>query len=205
MAVITLTQMMASQIETMSWGQRRNDAASRSLFGAQVIEVAGPLWLCDFKVAALVERQGSAWKSLMLRLRGQTNQLELWDVRRPVPYGTMRGAMGLTAQGAQGASTLAISAVGQASKTLLTGDLLQLGTSVTQQVVMVTADATSDMSGNIVVNIEPQLRNTFVSGSAVTWDRPKTLFRRIESETKWDYSPRVIRGFTVSLIEDWRP
>lgn len=205
MAIITLSQMMANQISTMSWGQRRNDAVSRSLFGAQTVEVGGPLWLCDIKVAPLLERDSGPWKSVIMQLRGQTNQLQMWDLRRPMPLGTMRGTFTLTALAAQGATSIAISAAGQASKTLRQGDLLQIGASATQQVVMVTADATSDLSGNIVVSIEPALRNQFASLSSVVWDKPKALFRRVESEIKWDYSQRVTRGFEMSFIEDWRP
>lgn len=205
MAVITMTDAMAQMIERMSWGQRRFDVTSRSTFGAQAQEVGVPLWAADFSIAPLYESRAGLWKATLLKLKGQVNQFEMWDVRRPVPLGTMRGTMTLAAGSAQSATSLVISAgVGQASTTLLQGDYLQLGSGVTQQVVMVMDDATADGSGDITVTIESPLRNAFSLGESVTWNKPKALFRRVESDTNWNYEPFIARGFGLTLIEDWR-
>lgn len=205
MAVITMTDAMAQLIERMSWGQRRFDVTSRSTFGAQAQEVGAPLWAAEFTIAPLYESRAGLWKATLLKLKGQVNQFEMWDVRRPVPLGTMRGTMTLGAGVAQGATTLPITAgVGQAGATLLQGDLLQLGSGTTQQVVMVTEDATADGAGAISVTVQPPLRNAFSPGASVTWNKPKALFRRVESDTNWNYEPFIARGFGLTLIEDWR-
>lgn len=190
----------------MTWGQRRNEVASRSVFGAQTTEVAAPVWIASISIDRLPDATDAGdWKSLLMRLRGQTNQLALWDQMRPVPTGTMRGTMTLSGSHSQGATSLVIDAgVGQASTTLLEGDLLGLGTGTTQQVVMVTADATANGSGVITVTIEPPLRNAFSTAAAVTWDKPKALFRRTNSDAQWDYSTVYASGFGLDLIEDWR-
>jgi hypothetical protein len=140
-----------------------------------------------------------------MQLRGKTNQLALWNIARPVPLGTMRGTMTLNASAAQGDTTLSIVASGQNAKTLLQGDFLGLGTLLTQQVVMVVADATSDGSGVISVTVEPALRNAFASGESVTWNQPKALFRRVDSKFGWQHSAAVVEGFQLDLVEDWRP
>lgn len=206
MSIISMTTELASQISLMSWGQRRFDVTSRSVFGAQAIETGHPLWTAEVTVAPRLERQAGPWKALLLNLEGQINQLELWDIQRPVPLGTMRGTMVLGEDAAAGAKTIQISAgSGQAGKTLLMGDMLQLGSGVTQQVVMATADAIADVNGDIEVSFNGPLRNAFSAASAVTWDKPKALFRRTVSESRWDYEPKFARGFGMSLIEDWRP
>lgn len=89
-------------------------------------------------------------------------------------------------------------------QTLLAGDFLGLGSGTTQQVVMVTDDATAVGQGEITVNIQPPLRNAFSAGSTVTWNKPKALFRRADSETMWEYSTITASGFSLNLIEDWR-
>lgn len=206
MSVITMTQAMASQITRMSWGQRRFDVTSRSPFGAQVIESGAPLWSAEFEIKPLLESETGLWKATFLKIAGQTNQLELWDVRRPVPLGTMRGTMVLDAAAEQGDTSLTIATdAGQASKTLLQGDLLQLGTGVTQQVIMLTENATADVNGDIVITFQSPLRNDFDAGSSVVWDKPKALFRRTEPNTNWNYEPFIARGFAMTLMEDWRP
>lgn len=205
MAVITMTDAMAAQISGMNWGQQRFDVTSRSPFGAQALEVGVPLWMADFSIIPLYEADAGLWKTTLLKLKGQVNQFEMWDPRRPVPLGTMRGTMTLGAGAAQGATSLAISAgAGQAGTTLLQGDMLQLGSGDTQQVVMLMEDATADGAGDITVTTQPPLRNAFSLGAAVTWEKPKALFRRTGSDSNWEYAPLVARGFSLSLVEDWR-
>lgn len=206
MSVITMTQAMANQITRMSWGQRRFDVTSRSSFGSQAIETGVPLWSAEFDIKPLRESEAGLWKAAFLKLGGQTNQLELWDVRRPVPLGTMRGTLTLSSNVAQGATVIPFSGgSGQANKTILQGDLFQVGTGVTQQVVMAVEDASSSGAGAISVTVSPPLRNAFTSGSSVIWDKPKTLFRRTDPNTNWYYEPLFARGFAMTLIEDWRP
>lgn len=188
----------------MSWSQIRLDFSFNSAFGSQGMEIGSPLWAVTLTSDRLYETDTGAWKALLMQLRGQTNQLSLWDFARPAPRGTMRGTMTVSTDAAQGATSLVIVASGENSKTLLAGDLLGLGTGTTQQVVMVTADATSNGSGVITVSIEPPLRNAFVATSAVTWDKPKALFRRTQSRAGWDYESVFASGFTLDLIEDVR-
>lgn len=190
----------------MSWSQVRLDFAFNSAFGSQGMEVGSPLWAVTLSSDRLYEADAGAWKSLLMQLRGQTNQLSLWDFARPAPRGTMRGTMTISTDAAQGATSLVIVATGENSKTLLAGDLIGLGSGTTQQVVMVTSDATSHVStGVITVTIEPPLRNAFVATSAVTWDKPKALFRRTQSKAGWDYESVFASGFSLDLIEDTRP
>jgi hypothetical protein len=202
MSVINFTTDIP--VASQTWGQKRNDMESRSIFGAQAAEVTGPLWVSSLAAPPQTEAGASLWQLLLLQLRGRTNQLALWCLRRPAPLGTMRGSMTLNADATQGDATLSIIEATQAGKTLLKGDLLGMGTATTQQVVMVTADATADGSGIISVNIEPPMRNTIAAAEAVTWDKPCVLFRRSNSDSNWEYQSRMVRGFTVDLIEDAR-
>jgi hypothetical protein len=89
-------------------------------------------------------------------------------------------------------------------KTLLQGDYLGIGSGLTQQVVMVVEDADSSDGRSITVQVEPALRNAFLSGEAVTWDKPKALFRRVDSKFGWQHSAAVVEGFSLDLVEDWR-
>jgi hypothetical protein len=190
---------------TQSWSQRRNDMEFRSMFGAQAVEVAPPLW--EIEVAAppisSVDNNSGQWQALLLQLRGRTNQLAVWNMGRPTPLGTMRGTMTASAA-SMGATSMTITAAGQGSKTLLAGDYLGVGAGVTQQVVMLTADATAVASGVITVSFEPALRNALSTGDVVTWDKPRALFRRTDSKAGWEYEPGIVKGMSMGLLEDWR-
>lgn len=199
MAVIQVPTGLS--VARQTWAQKRNDLSFSSSFGAQAVETSPPQW--ESAITASLKRP-EQWQVLMLQLRGQTNQLAMWNFGRPIPKGTMRGTMTLGTTAA-GAASLVITASGQASKTLLAGDLLGVGSGATQQVVMVTADATSNGSGVITVPIEPPLRNAFATGAGVTWDRPKALFRRKQGAAAWEYEPGKVSGMSLDLVEDWRP
>jgi hypothetical protein len=71
---------------------------------------------------------------------------------------------------------------------------------------MVTEDAVSTSQGNITVQFQPPLRNSFPAGQAVVWDKPKALFRRVSKELGWDYRGKntVTSGMTLDLVEDTR-
>jgi hypothetical protein len=202
MSIITFPSTI--NVSKQVWIQQRNDVEFRSMFGAQAVEVSAPLWSTSISAPTDLEINGGAFQAVLMQLRGRTNQLALWNMGRPVPLGTMRGTMTLGTT-AQGATSLAISATGQAGKTLTAGDYLGVGSGLTQQVVMVTATATADGSGNITVTTEPPLRNAFTAGSAVTWDHPCALFRRKSSTAQWDYEPKIVSGLLLDLLEDNRP
>jgi len=202
MSVITFPESLG--VARMSWAQQRRDISFASVFGSQAVEVSSPAWLVSLDSVGMRATEAGAWQSLLMRLRGQTNQLELWNLGRPYPLGTMRGTMLLNAAALQGDVVLSIVASGENAKTLVAGDLLGLGTGTTQQVVMVTADATSNGSGVISVTVEPPLRNAHLISAAVTWDKPKALFRRAKSDARWEYANIAISGFSLDLIEDVR-
>jgi hypothetical protein len=198
MAVVNLPTNFS--VAKQTWEQARLDMNFTSIFGAQAVEVGSPLW--STTISSSLKRP-EQWQAVMMQLRGRTNQLALWNFGRPVPKGTMRGTMTASAA-SMGATSMTITAAAQGGKTLLTGDYLGVGSGVTQQVVMLIADATSNGSGVITVSFEPALRNALSAGAVVTWDRPKALFRRTDSKAGWDYEPRVVREMSMSLLEDWR-
>jgi hypothetical protein len=202
MSVITFPSSL--KVNSSTWAQTRLDISFNSIFGSQGVEVSSPLWEVTISSPAMFESESGSWQALLMQLRGQTNQLALWNHGRTAPRGTMRGTMTLNTAAAQGDTTLSIIAASEAAKTLNAGDLLGLGSGQTQQVVMVMSDATADVSGIISVAIEPPLRNAHLIAASVTWDKPKALFRRKQSQASWDYETILASGFGIELIEDWR-
>jgi hypothetical protein len=203
MSIITFPSTL--KVAKFSWGQQRRDVEFRSSFGAQALEVDTPLWVATVTAPTIQAQADGGWQVLLMQLQGRTNQLALYNRGRPQPLGTMRGAMQFNANAAAGDTTISIVATGETSKTLLAGDYIGFGSTTTQQVVMVLSDATSDGSGVISVNVQPPLRNAFLAGDAITWDQPKALFRqKSSSPMKWDYEPKIVSGFMLDLIEDWR-
>lgn len=194
-----------AKVSSFRWKKAHRAAVFASIFGSQSMEGAGPLWEVDLSGVPQYWGEAQQMEAFLESFEGYKNQLELWYLTRPVPLGTMRGTMVLNADAAQGATSLVISAgSGQAGTTLLRGDLLGLGSGLTQQVVKVMGDDTADGSGVITVQIGTPLRNAFASGAAVTWNKPKALFRQKTLNEGIEYQAVIGQPWTLSLIEDWR-
>lgn len=204
MSVITFPT--ALYVTKFTWQQAPQNLTFRTPFGVQSVEISSPLWKVSLELDRVPQNQTGAYDAISVQLRGAANQLEIWKIDRPAPVGTMRGTMTLNGSHASGATTLSISAgVGQAATTLVAGDMLGVGSATTQQVVMVIAAATADGSGDISVSVQPPLRNAFTTGSAVTWDKPKALFRLISSSPFWTSQDTTSSGWAADLMEDVRP
>lgn len=192
------------------FGQQRHDLGyPNDVTGARQDRLLGPpRWtLSVVQPAELDQVTAGQWQALTARLRGRVNHLLAWDFGKPAPLGTMRGTMTLSAQANAGATQLQITAgVGQALKTLLAGDKLQVGTGLgTSQLVMVTVDAAANGSGVITVNIEPPLRLTFATATAVVWDKPSAHFKARETSNAWAYTEGSlsVTGLAFDFLEAW--
>jgi hypothetical protein len=96
-----------------------------------------------------------------------------------------------------------------AAPTLMPGDLLQIGSGLgTQQVVMVTAAAVADDLGAMAVTFEPPLRVAHSVGAAVKWDKPAAFFKMTSSASGWQYQPTKagpwVNGLSMDLMEHWQ-
>lgn len=210
MAVITFPSTLYAK--TLRWDRMDQDVTFRGPFGVQSMSQLAPLWKVAMTFDMQNESNAGAYQALLMKLDGTRNQLALWNLGRPTPRGTFTGASGTTtmAAAAVGATSLTLTNASYASKTLVAGDfigVLEGSNTLTQQVVMVTDDATSNGSGVITVNIKPALRYAMTGGgsSTVTLQQPKALFRLQTNTQGWEYSTTVVDGMTLDLIEDVRP
>lgn len=183
----------------------------------QVMDLLGERFAVSLDLApgsargALAQR-GQAREAFFDRLRGPLNTIRLWDLRFPVPSGTLRdgqpinvvngslaavtvvngssqavtvigGTPHVPAAIAQLAGTVTISHI--AGRTLKAGDLIGIG----GQLVRVMSDAVADGSGQMPVEFLPRIRVAMGPGAVVTWDRPTATFM-----LKADGVPTVWRG-----------
>lgn len=203
MSVLTWPSL---KVSSFRWKKLDRAVVFASTFGSQSAVTSSPLWEVELSGVPMYHAEANQVVSFLESFNGYANQLELHNLAQPVPLGTMRGTMTLSAGAAQGAGSLSITAgVGEAAKTLLKGDLLGIGSGTTQQVVRVTADATADAGGVITVSIGTPLRNAFSLGATVTWNKPKALFRQKSLNDGIEYVAVIGQPWALSLVEDFRP
>jgi hypothetical protein len=194
------------KVSSFRWKKTNQAISFGSAFGSQSVDVSPAVWTVELSGTPQYWAEAVSTEVFLESLNGYTNQLELWNLIRQVPTGTMRGTMVFAADVAQGDVSIQISAgAGEAGKTLLKGDLIGFGNGVTQQVVRIDADAEADVSGNITVSVSTPVRNAFATGDSITWNKPKALFRQKSLNDGIEYGAVIGQPWSLSIIEDWRP
>jgi len=138
-----------------------------------------------------------ALDNLLTELRGPVNGVWLKDWNYKA-RGDWDGT--LVVDGANQEGTQLALRGGAVSKTIAkVGDRFQLGKRAHQ----LTADATTDGSGDVVVSFEPQLKVIPTDGQAIITDNPMTLYRWMNSDSRpqFDKYRRVLRGIDLLFEE----
>lgn len=172
---------------------RLNTDTGAVIFGAGTVSDAGAYWL--FKGVQANNSTGHT-----------TANFELYPAW--APYGvttqdpTTTGSAVVWGSNVQPAS----GATDYTPTTYLAGDMLQIGSGVGSHYAMVTAAAAENDAGQIVVSIEPPLRQAISSGAAVTWDKPVAHYKLTGDSQAWQGVPGSsdVGGFAFDLLEDWR-
>ena len=66
---------------------------------------------------------------------------------------------------------------------------------------MIVADANSDGSGNVTVNVEPSLKVAHTQGTSVVITNTKGLFRMDNNELGWSANRVSVYGLSFSCTE----
>lgn len=208
MAIVAMPAAFGSTsfASEFSMGVQRNDMEERSdVTGVRAGRMLGPpQWTYHLRAPQrMTPAQAAVWKSMLLGLDGLTNYLSAWNLVETAPRGTMRGTMTCGALSA-GATSATITASGQGTNTLLAGDWLQIGTGLTGQLVMVTADAAASV-GVITVSFKHPMRIAQNAGTAVTWDKSLGHYKLMSPTPNWTYDPGTLAqgGFELDFLEQW--
>ena len=165
----------------------------------QAIDFLGERWAVKLDLAPGIDNiQGAAQEAFFDRLRGPVNLISMWNLRRPVPNGSIRGSPTLSGSIAQLANTMNIYSTAYA--TLRAGD--QLG--ISGQLVRVMADIVADVSGLFTgVEFLPRIRASagVSSGAAISWSMPTASFMLKADGVPTIFRPGAFDGASIDLIE----
>jgi hypothetical protein len=200
--------------------------------GAQVADYTGERWMVSLDIVPGIDGSGAdgivaaAIEAYFDRLRGPLNRIALWNLRRPVPLGTLRDGVvinvvngslaAVTVQNgaavtiptisgspinmaavAQGSSTVQIQTV--AGRTLLAGDHIGLPNG---QNVRVMADAVADGAGVITPEINPRARSDIAAyAGPVVWNKPTANFMLKSDGVPITHRPGMYESTSLDLVE----
>lgn len=163
------------------------------------IEMPGARWVASMhwegaQDAALRAEVEAFWTSV----RGQTNRVLLYHVRRPLPRGTLQTNTTFSAVAGIGVASFTLNAT--TGLTLKQGDMVGWTDGTSYQLFMVTADATA-ASNLMTVSVTPPVRKAISSGNTAVIVQPRAQFVLTSNEVRIPYSGYVGDSFSVDLVE----
>lgn len=193
------------EVASFRWKRTPKAATFSSIFGSQSLVGAAPVWEVQLTGVPQYWKGAVSVSTFLETLDGYRNQLALWNLVQPVPAGSLRGSLTLGFSTSQGATNVWVNGgPTQAFKTLLKGDLVGIGSGLTQQVVRISQDGATDATGLGNFLVTTPVRNFISAGSEVVWNRPRALFRQQTLSDGIEFNAVVGQAWTLSLVEDWR-
>lgn len=180
--------------ESIEWGSLKRAVQSRSpTTGAtESIEFPAERWQLSVTYPPRTAQSGGLAEAFFSRVVGGVDRIRIYNFRRPVPTGTMRGSPTLAATVTRGAQSLTINTTG----TLGAGDFFKIGDQLFQSMADV-----APVSGVLTVPLVQRVRSTLVAGAAVQWDRPTALFILPATINRASYSDGLLNRFTQDYDE----
>ena len=163
----------------------------------QVSELTGARWYGTFNLPPMSKAQALEYIGFLQRLQGRVHSFFGYDANHRSPSGTMSGST-LVVKGASQTGT-SINLDGGANSTLIlkAGDFFSVG----GELKMVTANATSDGSGNLTVNFVPSLRSSPANDSAITTTNPVCAMKLLGDSTSYSINNSNLYGISFSGLE----
>ena len=157
----------------------------------------GSLWKVGMSFNNLSGDDRSEMQAFLAKLNGQEHRFTLHDHSY-----TRRGV---------GTGTLTINGSGQSSANLVcstTGTLIigyvKAGdyVSFNNELHMVTADANSDVSGNITIKIAPPIRKPTINNDNIDYTSPVNGVFMLASKSGWSNELAGLSSFSIEAVED---
>jgi hypothetical protein len=167
----------------------------------QAVAHAGQRWEVDVTLPAMNRADAEQWVAFLVSLRGQFGTFTLGDPVGASPRGSAGGTP-LVNGASQIGGTLNIDGC-TASQTgwLKAGDYIQLGTAGSATLHKVLADADSNGSGQVALDIWPYIRTAPSDNATVVVTNTVGRFRLADNEQNWSIRETALYGITFGGIE----
>lgn len=191
---------------TTNFRIRRTVGMTKSIYtgSQQVYQYTGEWWECDVTMPPMRTANAREFVAFLVSMRGLVGTMYLgdWDCRDALGSASSSAGTPLVNGADQtGNSLICDGAPASATGYLKAGDYIQIGSGDTQKLHMLTADSSSDGSGDFTVEIEPALRSSPADDTALVVASTKGVFRLVSNETSWDTNAVSTYGISFGVIE----
>ena len=174
----------------------------------QTVSREGARWFLRMTFNDLQGADRSILRAFLAEMEGQVNRAEITDHA----YTGARGALGGTplVKGVdQTGSSLITDGWPNSTLVLKAGDLFSYDNGTNKELKMVTADGTSDGSGNLTLSIAPEIHTSPANNATITVVDPVGTFMLATPAVRWTNVPSQVAGsaspasdFSIEGVED---
>lgn len=196
MAVIAIPS--ALKIRSVSWTFDRPAQVNRSEWTGRDQVIANPWharWAAEVECAPVQDTDAAALRAFLALLKGQINTCRLPAVVTE-QFGSGYTVTVTAGGAAAGATSIPLTGL-PASTTILAGRML----TINDQLLITTADMTTNGSGAATATVEPPLRAAAPATTAVEARNPTALMALADSAVNWSMDLGPIHGFALSFEE----
>jgi len=173
---------------------------------AQIQKWSGEYWEADIVLKPMKREDAEYWISFMIKLKGSYGT---FLINPDVLGNTARGSCATSAGSpvvngvhtAQSNSLNITGAPASATNYFKAGDYFSIGSGSSSRLFKVLDDTSSNSSGELSVNIFPQLRSSLNGNEAITVSNPTGKFRLASNEMRWNVSTVSMYGMGFTAIE----
>lgn len=175
-------------------------AITRSPFTGtqQVAKHQGEHWLAQVRFAPMNRASAALWLAAITSLRGLYGTMKLPAYGHATPQGTGGDGAAAVFDTANNGEVLETANWGRGDELVLkAGDFI----TVSDQLMQVLADATTDGGGAVDVDVFPRFRGSTAGTPALAPSDAYGLFRLADPAASFDLNAALIYGFQFSAIE----
>ena len=178
-------------------------AYSRSpfTFAGQAFAYPGQMWQADVTLPPMKRADAEQWVAWLVSLRGQLGTFLMGDPIGETARGVATGTPLVNGADQTGGSLVIDGATNSITGWLKAGDYIQLGSGSTATLHKVLADANSDGSGNVTLDIWPHIRTAPADDATVTVSNTVGRWRLASNESSWSVNEASIYGISFTAME----
>lgn len=178
-------------------------AYSRSpfTFAGQAFAYPGQMWQADVTLPPMKRADAEQWVAWLVSLRGQLGTFLMGDPIGETARGVATGTPLVNGANQTGGSLIIDGATNSVTGWLKAGDYIQLGSNGASRLHKVLADANSNGSGGVTLDIWPHIRTAPADNAAVTVSNTVGCWRLASNESSWSVNEASIYGISFTAME----
>ena len=192
-----------SNFRTSEWRIVRTVAVSTSPFNyySQSADYGGAMWTTTVELPPMKRDEAYAWQVFFMQLHGRAGTFLLGDPDSKTIRGGLNSVINVNGVHSVGAYSISVENATASTVIFKAGDYIQFGSGATQKLHMITADCTSNGSGQATVEIEPHLKTALANDSSIAYANTKAVMRMDSNELSWTADQISVYGISFSCSE----